>query len=124
MKKIKTLIIGASNNESRYSYKALKLLQEYGHDVVLLHPTLEQIDGIPVHHHLSDINENIHTITLYVNSSISSGLTDEIIALNPKRVIFNPGTENDRLMATLRQHHIVCQYACTLILLKTGQYAS
>lgn len=119
---MRTLIVGASNKKIRYSYKALKSLQKKGFEVVLLHPKLKEIDGIPVYNNFSEIKNKIHTVTLYVNKKVSQKMEEDIIKLNPKRVIFNPGTENDNLKNKAIQKGITPVYACTLIMLSTGQY--
>ena len=117
-----TLIIGASNKTDRYTYKAFQSLQKHHHKVVLMHPTLKEIDQHMVYNQLSEITEPIDTITLYVNAGVSSSLSEGIIKLNPRRVIFNPGAENPELMQQLQAQEILCLDACTLVLLNTFQY--
>ena len=116
------LIIGASNKPERYSYKAMKLLGEYGHKSILLHPNLENIEGRPVLHEMSEIDEPIDTVTLYINPKILGDYITPIKELSPKRVIFNPGTENDQVKSELEASGILCEYACTLVLLRTEQF--
>ena len=115
-------IIGASDNPERYSHKALLLLRQHGHEVVPVHPKLSEIEGVPVVADLSMITGPVDTVTLYVGPAISLTLKDKLIALNPKRVIFNPGTENAPLQSTLTSAGIACEEACTLVLLHTGQF--
>ena len=115
-------ILGASNKPDRYSYKAMHLLQEHGHEVVPVHPVIPEIDGIEVTPSLEDIEEPVDTLTLYVNPQVSSQLTDAIINLKPGRVIFNPGTESTDLQVQLDQAGIVYEEACTLVLLHSGQF--
>lgn len=119
---MKTLILGASNNPDRYSYKALSMLITAGHDVVLVHPTLKTINQIPVQNDLKQVTSDIDTITVYVSPSISDQLESEIVTLKPRRVIFNPGAENPRLGRLLRAAGIQTMDACTLVLLQTRQY--
>jgi len=114
-------ILGASNNEQRYSYKALKMLQEYGHVPLLVSPSYETIESLPVHKKLSELSD-VDVLTVYVGPKVSDKLTDEIIKLKPKRVIFNPGSENDHLMKKLMAENIPVEQACTLVLLRTGQF--
>ena len=119
------LIIGASNNKERYSYKAMKLLEEYKHKTVLLHPKLSNVEGRRVFNSLKELQVTpltIDTVTLYVNSSVSKGMIDDIVRLNPKRVIFNPGTENKELQSALESGGIATEEACTLVMLKTSQF--
>lgn len=118
----RVVIIGASDNPERYSHKALLLLRQHGHEVVPVHPKLSEIDGVPVAADLSAISGPVDTVTLYVGPAISLTLKDKLIALNPRRVIFNPGTENAALMPSLTEAGIACEEACTLVLLHTGQF--
>ena len=118
----RVVIIGASDNPERYSHKALLLLRQHGHEVVPVHPKLSEIEGVPVVADLSAILGPVDTVTLYVGPTISLTLKDKLIALKPRRVIFNPGTENAPLQATLTSAGIACEEACTLVLLHTGQF--
>ena len=118
----RVVIIGASDNPERYSYKAQLLLRQHGHEVVPVHPKLAEIEGVPVVADLSAISGPVDTVTLYVGPAISLTLKDKLIALNPKQVIFNPGTENAVLQVALTSAGIACEEACTLVLLYTAQF--
>lgn len=122
MSKERVVIVGASKNPERYSHRALLLLRKHGHEVVPVHPKLAEIEGIPVVADLSLIAGPVDTVTLYVGPAISSGLQDKLIALNPRRVLFNPGAENASLADALQKAGIACEEACTLVLLNTGQF--
>jgi predicted CoA-binding protein len=98
------------------------LLREHGHEVVPVHPKLPSIAGVPVVADLSQISGPVDTVTMYVGAAISSGLADKLIALKPRRVIFNPGAENPELAAKLEASGVMVEEACTLVLLRTGQY--
>ena len=115
-------VLGASNNVDRYSYKAFKLLTEYGHRVINVHPSLDEIEGNPVLPDLSQIHEKVDTLTLYLRPEISESMAHEIIMLSPVRVIMNPGTESDQLEKKLTEKNIKVIRACTLVLLKTNQF--
>ena len=115
-------ILGVSDDESRYSNMAMYALQKHEHRVVLVNPRLEQIEGQQCYKSLSLYQGDVDTITLYVAPKILVGLVPEIIAARPKRVIFNPGTEDAAVMAELQAQGIVTQEACTLVLLSTRQY--
>lgn len=115
-------VIGASDNPERYSYKALKLLQEKGHTVFPVHQRIRLIDGVSVFSSVKDIPQHIDTLTLYVAADISSVLADDILAQKPRRIIFNPGAENPALAARASQEGIKTLEACTLVLLRTGQF--
>lgn len=121
MKKETVVILGASDKPERYSYKAFKKLQEHGHETLLVSPRLEQVEGHIVESSLSMISK-CDTLTIYVNPAISTNLKEEIINLSPKRVIFNPGSENQDLMIELKALGIDTFAACTLILLSTDQF--
>lgn len=118
----RVVIVGASDNPERYSHRALLSLQQRGHAVVPVHPKLVEIEGIAVVADLSTITGAVDTVTMYVGAAISGGLTEKLIALKPRRVIFNPGAENAVLAEALQQAGIACVEACTLVLLSTGQF--
>lgn len=115
-------ILGASKNPDRYSYKALKLLKEHGHNPIPINPALDEIEGFPVFKKLKDIPTKVHTLTMYVNPETSDKLADEILELKPTRVIFNPGSENAKLEEQLQKKGISVERACTLVLLRTNQF--
>lgn len=116
------VILGASGNPDRYSYKAFKSLTNHGHKSFLVSPTLKNLEGSPVVSDLSDVKVSVDTLTMYVNPKISAGLKGKILELKPKRVIFNPGTENPQLESDLKQAGIDVLQACTLVLLATDQF--
>jgi predicted CoA-binding protein len=120
---MKTLIIGASNKPERYAYKALKLLHKYNHEVCAIGRREMEIDGVKVQSEKQDFSD-IHTVTLYLSAKYQEEYYDYIIRLNPKRVIFNPGTENPELVSLLDENEIDYENACTLVLLHTNQYES
>ena len=116
------VVLGASPKPDRYANKAFHLLREHGHEVIPVHPALAELDGVPVVKRLEDIDEAVDTVTVYVGETISAKLTDALIALHPKRVIFNPGAENPALMQALDAEGIATEEACTLVLLSVGQF--
>jgi len=115
-------VVGASPLEDRYSNKAMKMLAEYGHDPVPVAPKYKEIEGKPVFASLEDLPGDVDTVTLYLGAPRQEKVIDQIIDLKPKRVIFNPGTENPAVYDRLQEAGIKVQEACTLVLLKTGQY--
>jgi predicted CoA-binding protein len=123
MKKERVVILGASDNPERYSYKAMKRLLEAGHEVVLVNRGYTEIEGQPVLADLGDVTGEVDTLTMYVRPDVSTILIDKIIALKPKRVIFNPSTDNARLQLALDEAVIDWESACTLVLLRTGQFS-
>ena len=118
----KVAVLGASDKPERYSYKAVQMLSEAGHLPIPVHPSLKSLDNLPVFPSLEAISEPVDTLTIYLNPDISTSLKDAIVEFNPGRVIFNPGTENPDLQASLDEHAIPWQEACTLVLLRTGQF--
>ena len=115
-------ILGASDRKDRYAHRAMLLLEEKGHRVFLINPSLSMIGDRVVRSSLTDISESIDTITVYVRMEISSEIADEILASKPRRIIFNPGTENAELAARARNEGIVVTEGCTLVMLSTGQF--
>jgi predicted CoA-binding protein len=117
-------IVGASNKPSRYSYKAVMMLREKGHSPFPVHPAISQIQGIPVFPSLIQIPVALDVVTLYLSAANQEKIADQIIQLRPHRVIFNPGAENPDLHERLQNAGIEPLNACTLVLLKTGQFNS
>ena len=115
-------VIGASPKPDRYSNKAIRLLSEYNHNPVPIAPKHEQIEGEKVYRSLKDIPEKIDTVTLYLGQARQDPIISDIIELAPKRVIFNPGTENKAVYKQLKEADIEVVEACTLVLLKTNRY--
>ena len=115
-------IIGASHKTERYSNKAQKALIGAGHKVVLFNPALKEVDGIKVFNHLSAITEKIDTVTLYVGPERLVPMIGDILALKPKRVIANPGTECAEMADACKKTGIEYIEACTLVMISTGQY--
>lgn len=117
----KTVVIGASANPARYSYLAVSRLRNYKHPVI----AIGKKEGIVADVNITTTKENIDdvdTITLYLNANNQKEYYDYILSLHPKRVIFNPGAENDELSEMLADKGIQPIEACTLVLLATGQY--
>ncbi len=118
---MKTLVIGASHKPIRYSYMAVKMLNEYNHEVVALGNRAREVEDWKIldgHPELTDI----HTITVYLNAINQQEYYDYFLQLKPERVIFNPGAENRELELLLRKNGIETLEACTLVMLRTGQY--
>ncbi|MFT4698573.1 MAG: putative CoA-binding protein [Flavobacteriaceae bacterium] len=116
-----TLVIGASLNPSRYSNLAIHRLVQNNIEVKAIGLREGVVTDITI---VTDkINfKDIHTITLYLNAKRQVDYYDYIISLQPKRVIFNPGTENPELYKILDENKIHYEQACTLVLLGTNQY--
>jgi hypothetical protein len=115
-------ILGASSNPERYSNKAQVQLTKHGHTVFPVSRKEAAILGVNTFASLSDIKEPIDTVTLYINPARLAGEMDKILALKPRRVIFNPGTESPELEKILSINGIHTVEACTLVLLSIGQF--
>jgi len=117
----KTLVIGASLKTHRYSYMVIKRLVEKSIETEAFGLKEGVVHGVQIKTNFSEF-ENIHTVTLYLNPKRQIEYYNQIINLAPKRVIFNPGTENPDFYKLLRQKGIEVEIACTLVLLGTDQY--
>lgn len=117
----KTIVIGASPKADRYSYKAVKMLEKNHHEVIPLGFENAKIDNLTIETDWKDY-EAIDTITLYLNPIRQKAYYDYILKQKPKRIIFNPGTENPELEKIAKDNKIEPLEACTLVLLSTGQY--
>lgn len=119
--KKKTLVLGASDNPSRYSYLAIHRLRSNGYPVVAIGKKKTTVAGIAVDAD-KKMYDNVDTVTLYLNPGHQKEYYDYILSLNPKRIIFNPGAENNELADKAKEKNIAIQNACTLVLLSTGQF--
>ena len=117
----KTLVIGASLKEDRYSNIAIKQIRSYNHDVKAFGLKPGRVNDVTIDTELIDYDA-IDTVTLYLNPKRQEDYYDYIISLKPKRVIFNPGTENPEFYKLLKENSIEFEVACTLVLLATNQY--
>lgn len=117
----KTVVLGASLNPQRYSNMAVKKLSAYNHPVVAIGNKAGEINGIQITKEQCPV-EDADTVTLYLNPENQKPFYDYILSLHPKRIIFNPGTENEELETLARNKGIETEEACTLVMLSTGQY--
>ena len=118
--KEKVLVLGASANPSRYSYKAILKLKEYGHLVFAIGKKTGEVRGIPVKTIFP--THKIDTISIYLNLSNQKEYYERILALEPNRIIFNPGAENEELSIIARKKGIKVMNACTLVMLSIGNF--
>jgi uncharacterized protein len=121
MENKKTLVLGASDNPSRYSYLAIQRLRNHGHPVIAIGRKHTKVGDVTVTKDKEPVT-GIDTVTLYMNASHQREYYDYILSLNPKRIIFNPGAENDELIELAQEKNIKTMEACTLVMLSTGQY--
>ena len=119
----KTVIIGATTNQGRYAYLAARMLTEYRHEIV----PVGIKDGALFGKEILDIFqkpaiENVHTVTMYIGPRRQPEHIDYILSLKPKRIIFNPGTENEEFIRRAEENGIEALEACTLVMLRSYQY--
>ncbi len=117
----KTLVLGASANPSRYSFMAMNRLKAHRHPVLAVGRRQDEVGGIQISKAPVQ-EEGVDTVTLYLNPTHQQEYYDYILGLQPKRIIFNPGTENPELMKMAKERGIEPVVACTLVMLATGQY--
>jgi hypothetical protein len=117
----KTVVLGASDNPSRYSYLAIRKLAAHQHPIIAVGKKKGQVGDVEIHtDHLPATD--VDTITLYLNPFHQVEYYDYIMNLKPRRIIFNPGTENDDLIKMAKDNNIQPVIGCTLVMLSTGQY--
>jgi len=117
----RTLIIGASSNPERYALQAAGSLVEPGKENELLGLGLDTVFNRTIHTEKIQFSD-IDTVTLYVGPKNQPMYYDYVIAIKPKRVLFNPGTENPEFQDLLKKNDIAFEECCTLVLLSTNQY--
>lgn len=117
----KTVVIGSSTNPERYSYRAISDLRRHGHPVIALGLKEGRVADVDIQTNRPEIPD-VDTVTLYVGPAHQPMWYDYIIALSPKRILFNPGTENPSFMEIAKEHGIAVEASCTLVLLAIGAY--
>ncbi len=117
----KVVVIGASTNPSRYSYKAALALKQSGHNPYLIGLKNGEVNGMPIHTGRPNV-ENVDTVTMYVGPARQPELYEYILGLQPKRIIFNPGTENQDFMVMAKEKGIEVIAACTLVMLSLDNF--
>ncbi len=115
-------VVGASDNPERTAFQAVQRLLNHNHTVIPVSPKGGEILGLPVEKSLESVQGPIDTASLYVGPDRQPAILDALVALKPKRVIFNPGTENPDVYPRLQQAGIAVEEACTLVLLSTHQF--
>ncbi len=121
MKNKKTLVLGASTKPDRYAFKAITMLTEKGHSVIAIGQNQGEVAGVKIRTKNIPLSK-INTVTLYLNPLRQRDYYNYILEAKPKRVIFNPGTENPEFYQLLELNKIKVEVACTLVLLTTNQY--
>lgn len=121
MKNKKTVVLGATTNPEKYAFKAITMLVEKGHTVLAIGSNKGEVAGVSIRTKNIPL-ANIDTVTLYINPLRQREYYNYIIETKPKRVIFNPGTENPQFYQLLQSNGIKVEVACTLVLLATNQF--
>ncbi len=119
----KTVIVGASTNPARYAYLAANMLNDYQHEIV----PIGVKQGVLAGKEILDLREkpaidDVDTVTLYIGPRHQPAWYDYLLGLKPKRIIFNPGTENDEFQKLAEENEIEVLEACTLVMLRSNQY--
>lgn len=117
----KTLVLGASPNDQRYSNRAVKLLRQNKIDTIAVGKRKGQIEDVAIDQEIN-IQDDIHTITMYLGAKNQLPYYDEILALSPKRIIFNPGAENHELKKLAQNAGIEVVEGCTLVMLSVNTF--
>jgi predicted CoA-binding protein len=121
--KVETVaVLGASPKPDRYAYRAMQMLRQFGHRAIPVNPAFDEILGETCYGKLADVPGVVDTITMYLGKQRSDPLIEEIIAAKPKRIIMNPGAENDDLAVKAQAAGIEPVYDCTLVMLQTGSF--
>ena len=116
-----TLVIGVSENTERYSNRAVRMLRSHNIPVTAIGIREGQIDDVKIITTKPNLKD-IHSVSLYINPQLQKKYYDYILSLKPKRIIFNPGTENPELLEKVKNEGIDPIEACTLVMLSTGSY--
>ena len=119
---LKTLLLGATTNEGRYAYLAAQRLSNNGIPFYPVGIKSGKVLGVEIVNNKDIPKENIHTITLYIGAKHQPEWYDYIVSCKPKRIIFNPGTENEELLQISKENGIETVEGCTLVMLAAGTY--
>lgn len=119
----KTVIIGATTNQGRYAYLAAQMLSEYGHQIVPVGVKRGEVFGQEILNiYDRPAITDVDTVTMYIGPARQPEHIDYILSLKPKRIIFNPGTENEDFMKRAEKEGVEAMQACTLVLLRSRQF--
>jgi len=115
-------VLGASPKPDRYAYRATEMLRSFGHRPIPVNPAFDEVLGDKCYPSIADIPESIDTVTMYLGQQRSDPLVDEIVARKPRRIILNPGAENDNLARKAEAAGIEVVEGCTLVMLQTNSF--
>src|SRR3954469_11058461 len=120
--KERVVVLGASPKPDRYAFKALNMLRQYGHEAVPVNPAYDEISGAKCFPRISDVTDPVDTVTVYLGKQRSDPLIQEITNAGPRRLILNPGAENDDLAQAAHKRGIEVVEGCTLVMLSVGTF--
>lgn len=115
-------ILGATSKSERYAFMAMQKLQEHRCKAVPVNPAFEEVMGERCYASISDVPQPIDTVTLYLSAARSTPLIQDILKAKPRRIIVNPGAENEELEKAALSAGIEIVKGCTLVMLKTGMF--
>jgi predicted CoA-binding protein len=116
------VVLGATPNQDRYAYKAMRTLLHHGYNAIGVNPTVNEVLGQRCLKSISEVSEPIDTLTMYVGAARSEPLIPEIVSAKPRRIIFNPGAENEHLATEAEKAGIEVTRGCTLVMLQDGTF--
>jgi len=118
----RVVVMGASPKPNRYSFKAIQMLQHHGHEPVPVNPAYDEVLGLKCYRRIGDVPPPIDTVTVYLGQARSNSLIDEIMGAGPRRIILNPGAENQQLAEAAAKKGVEVVEGCTLVMLTIGTF--
>lgn len=118
----RVIVLGASPKPQRYAYRAMEMLREYRHHPIPVNPAFDEVLGEKCYPSVRDVPGKVDTVTMYLGKKRSDPLIDDIVERAPRRIIMNPGAENDELAGKARARGIEVVEGCTLVMLRAGQF--
>jgi len=115
-------VLGASPKPDRYAFKAMQMLRQHGHEPLPVNPAYDEILGVKCYRRINDVPAPIDTLTVYLGKRRSDPLVEQITSALPRRIILNPGAENDELASAARKRGIEVVEGCTLVMLSSGTF--
>lgn len=115
-------VLGASPKPDRYAFRAMQMLREYGHRAIPVNPAFDEILGERCYKSIADVPRPIDTVTMYLGKARSNPLIPDILGAKPRRIIMNPGAENEDLVAQAEENGIEVIEDCTLVMLGSGAF--
>src|SRR5437868_543905 len=118
----RVVVLGASPKPGRYAYKAMQMLRKHGHEAIPVNPAYPEILGSKCFSRMTEVPAPVDTVTVYLGKRRSDALIDHITSASPRRIILNPGAENDELSRAARERGIEVVEGCTLVMLSVGTF--